>query len=232
MGVFTESLAFDFVARRWTDPYVLVEAAAVLAGCANLHAIAVTESFLPILASTATSNKLPRPTEITFLNLPAKDLPFAGGSPRYNPQVFTNLTHLTLAEPPEVWSNPLMALLSLPLPPRTLKHLTLSRKEHSNVDNDVAFIFCISTILQMADAAALEDSDSDDSEVTLRSEARFANLERVTVRIFPGYGGATHDEGAEIWSSARTLASKDSRVTVEKGYWGSWVERWGRGRAI
>jgi len=230
LGAYTESLALDVATQRWIDPYQLAEATQVLAGCTNLRALAVSEDFLPILDSSEKSNSLPRPATITFLNLPTKSPPFAD---RYEPEVFTNLTHLTLAEPPNMWSDPLMALLSLPLPPRTLKHLTLSRKEHSNVDNDAAFFFCISTLLQMADAAAMsDDSDSEDTGAASRAETRFAKLERVTVRIFPGYGGATHDEEAEIWASAKILANKDLRVAVEKGYWGSWVERWESGRVF
>jgi len=233
LGLYTESLALDLAMRRWMDPYLLVEAAEVLAGCANLHALALSEDFLPILSSSA-SSKHPRPVEITLLNLPVKGLPFADGTPRYHPELFTNLTHLTLAEPPELWFDPLMALLSLPMAPRTLKHLTLSRKEHSNTDNDAAFFFCISTVLQMADVIIDDDSDSDDSSMGIahRSETRFSKLERVTIRIFPGYGGAKHDEDADIWISARILASKNSRVSVEKGYWGTWVKTWGCGRGL
>jgi len=164
-----------------------------------------------------------------------------------------------------------MALLALPLAPGKLTSLTLSRKEHSNADNDAAFLFCVKTVLQMADAANnISDSEGESSESDMdvdvdseespvgkpnpkrtvgtptrtgilspyhgrsktKTESKFSNLERVVIRIFPGYGGSEHDEEADIWTCAQMMARKEPRVVLEKGFWGDWVKSWGRGRGV
>jgi hypothetical protein len=149
-----------------------------------------------------------------------------------------------------------MAVFALPLNSQgTLRVITLSIKENSTSNNNVAFYFCVSTLLQAADSARMlvasdelakfvDDSnlglgpsfdaeglvpDDDDKKIS-RPEMRFKNLSRVTIRIFPGYGRIDHDESADIWMTMRRLSGVDKRVVVEKGYWGTWVKRLSHGR--
>lgn len=168
----------------------------------------------------------PRPVEITFLDIPSLDLSSFSPSTSpsfqiitYHPHIFSSLTHLTLAEPPETWTDPLIALLSLPLSfTGTLKYLTLSRKENSNVDNDEAFLWCVGTVLGMSDAAGdlvgLGERDVESVEGSVVSSSASSDVEGMDVDS-PSPSSSPSSSSLSPFVSRRKRARTITRTRTE-----------------
>ncbi|KAG5342619.1 hypothetical protein C0989_012124 [Termitomyces sp. Mn162] len=118
---------------------------------------------------------------------------------------FSNLTHLRICEPADVWCSPTTIVEAFgPLP--HLSHLQFARRANANQGNDERFALSISSLL-----------------------ATRSSLKMLVVGIFPAAFPTSNDapvQESEIWHLMRELCCSDRRLILAPGRYEEWKDGW------